>query len=85
MAANVISAEPRAEAIVEAISRALDPSFREEIRGLESPFGDGEVSSRILEAIAAAPPAEELRRKRFLDLPDGPWREGLRLGEGGSG
>lgn len=80
MAENVISTDPEASAIVKGIEQGLDPAFREGLRELKSPFGDGNVSARILEAIAAAPPGEELRRKRFHDLPDGPWRESLDLG-----
>jgi UDP-hydrolysing UDP-N-acetyl-D-glucosamine 2-epimerase len=80
MGENVISAGPETGAIAAAIARALDPGFRERIEGMESPFGDGRVSARILEAIVAAPEAGELRRKPFIDLPDGPWRGALRLG-----
>ena len=83
MGENVISAEPEAKAISAAIARALDPAFRERIREIESPFGDGEVSSKILAAIAAAPDADELRHKEFFDLPEGPWRERLELGGSG--
>jgi hypothetical protein len=80
MAENVISCEAEAGAIAEAIGRALDPGFRERLEGLESPFGDGRVSGRILEAIAAAPEADQLRRKGFHDLPGDGWRSGLELG-----
>jgi UDP-hydrolysing UDP-N-acetyl-D-glucosamine 2-epimerase len=80
MAENVISCEAEAGAIAEAIGRALDPGFRERLEGLESPFGDGRVSGRILETIAAAPEADELRRKGFHDLPGDGWRSGLELG-----
>ena len=78
---NVISSEPEAGAISDAIAKALDPGFRKGLQGMESPFGDGEVSARILEAIAAAPDAPELRRKAFHDVEDsGGWREQLELG-----
>jgi UDP-hydrolysing UDP-N-acetyl-D-glucosamine 2-epimerase len=80
MGENVISSEAEAGAIAAAIERALDPSFRERIREMKSPFGDGEVSTRILAAIVAAPDGDELRHKEFFDLPDGSWREQLGLG-----
>jgi UDP-hydrolysing UDP-N-acetyl-D-glucosamine 2-epimerase len=78
--ANVLSVAARRDALVPALRRALDPGFRASLANMENPYGDGQVSSRILAVLAAAPPASELRRKHFFDLPDGPWRSALPLG-----
>jgi UDP-N-acetylglucosamine 2-epimerase len=77
-AANILGAPPERDAIAAAIARALDPAFRASLAGMESPYGDGRVSERVLAVLAGAP-LGELRAKRFYDLPDGPWREGLDL------
>jgi len=77
-AANILGAPPERDAIAAAIARALDPAFRASLAGMESPYGDGRVSERVLAVLAQAP-LGELRAKRFYDLPDGPWREELDL------
>lgn len=77
---NVLDAPPSRAAVVDALRRALQPAFRESLAGMENPYGDGQVSRRVLEVLAAAPPREDLRRKRFVDLPDSAWRSDLRLG-----
>ena len=77
---NVLSAPPDRAAIARVLRRALDPAFRASLANIENPYGDGQVSSRILDVLASIPCAEQLRSKHFLDLPNGPWREALRLG-----
>jgi UDP-hydrolysing UDP-N-acetyl-D-glucosamine 2-epimerase len=71
--ANVIACEPAD--VGEALRRALDPSFRESLRGMANPYGGGNVSAHVLAALADLPGG--LAGKRFLDLPDGPWRSAL--------
>ncbi|MEA2479173.1 MAG: hypothetical protein QOJ07_1095 [Thermoleophilaceae bacterium] len=76
--ANVIGAPAERGAIAAALRRALDPAFRDGLADMDNPFGEGDTSRIVVEALAAAPLAA-LRDKRFLDLPDGPWRSGLRF------
>lgn len=71
--ANVISVPAEREAVGNALRRALDPAFRRSLEGMSNPYGDGNVSRRVVRVLADAPPAADLRRKRFFDLPDGPW------------
>jgi len=78
--ANVLGAPAERAAVAAALRKALDPGFRASLTDMENPYGDGQVSRRILEVLAAAPSGERLRRKRFFDLPDSSWRSGLRLG-----
>jgi UDP-N-acetylglucosamine 2-epimerase len=73
-AANIRNVPPEREAIAAAIAAALEPAFRASLAGMESPYGDGRVSERVLAVLAEAP-LGELRAKRFFDLPDGPWRD----------
>jgi UDP-hydrolysing UDP-N-acetyl-D-glucosamine 2-epimerase len=77
-AANVIDAEAERRAVASSLRRALDPAFRIGLGELESPFGDGDTSRRIVKVLSALP--NQLRAKRFLDLPEGPWRSTLVLG-----
>jgi UDP-hydrolysing UDP-N-acetyl-D-glucosamine 2-epimerase len=79
---NVIDTEPEAGAVAAALTLALDSDFRASLAGIESPYGSGDTSSRILRVLAEARP-EELRQKRFFDLPNGAWRSSLDLGNGG--
>lgn len=72
--ANVLSVAAESSAVAAGLARALDPAFRASLDGMANPYGDGQVSRRVLAALADAPPAARLREKHFLDLPDAPWR-----------
>ena len=63
-APSVLDAPAEAEAIVAALARALDPAFREGLRGSENPYGDGTASQRIVNVLARVALGEELLRKR---------------------
>ena len=80
MAANVISCPAGRQPIAQALRYALTAEFRASLADLRSPFGDGDVSRRILTALASAGRLPQLRDKRFIDLPDGPWRDTLAFG-----
>jgi UDP-hydrolysing UDP-N-acetyl-D-glucosamine 2-epimerase len=54
-AANVIDVPADRKAIQAAIARALAPAFRRSIRGLESPYGDGGASKRIVRILVRTP------------------------------
>lgn len=47
-AKNILNCEPEKEAIIQQISKALSEHFKEYIKDTQSPYGDGEVSSKIL-------------------------------------
>lgn len=53
MADSVICCEPECSKIISAMSVALTDEFQERARHVESPFGDGNTSDRILNAILA--------------------------------
>jgi UDP-hydrolysing UDP-N-acetyl-D-glucosamine 2-epimerase len=46
-ACNVLDAPAEPAAIVAAIQRALSPEFRESLRGMENPYGDGTAAKTI--------------------------------------
>jgi UDP-hydrolysing UDP-N-acetyl-D-glucosamine 2-epimerase len=63
-AANVIDIPAERRAIRRAIERALTAKFRREISGLESPYGDGQASQIICEALLKTPVGPKLLFKR---------------------
>jgi UDP-hydrolysing UDP-N-acetyl-D-glucosamine 2-epimerase len=67
-AANVIDAAANREAILAAISRARSREFRESLRGMTNPYGDGKASEKILEVLTSAPPGGDLLVKRAMAL-----------------
>ena len=51
------------------IRRALAPGFRESLRGLVNPYGDGHAAPRIAQVLGSVELGPRLIRKRFVDLP----------------
>lgn len=68
-AANIIDAEPDADAILAAVERALAPEFRGSLEGMVNPYGDGHASERIVEVLASVPLGEKLLRKQAAPPP----------------
>jgi UDP-hydrolysing UDP-N-acetyl-D-glucosamine 2-epimerase len=66
-AASVIDCEVKRESIVEAIRRALDPEFRNRLSAVVNPYGDGNVSEKIL-GVLRQYAGRRLIPKAFFDL-----------------
>jgi UDP-hydrolysing UDP-N-acetyl-D-glucosamine 2-epimerase len=66
---NVIDVGYSREAILEAIQRARGAQFRESIRGVPNPYGDGHAAERIASVLLSAHCNERLLIKRFADAP----------------
>lgn len=67
-AANVIDCLPMCDAIVMALQKALDPSFRKQLSATaNNPFGDGHANERIIDVLAQAKLGENLLKKTFYD------------------
>lgn len=66
---NVIDVGFGRDEIVAGIRKALDPKFREGLRGLVNPYGVGHASERILQRLKEIPLDNHLMIKRFRDLP----------------
>jgi len=64
-ARNVLDAEPRADSILEKIAIAQSATFRESLRGMANPYGDGHAAERIVEVLTTAP-LDKLLRKRAM-------------------
>ena len=66
---NCIHAESNPEKIAAAIARALNPSFRKRLKGMENPYRAGSASAKIVEVLLDWPIGASLIQKRFYDLP----------------
>jgi UDP-hydrolysing UDP-N-acetyl-D-glucosamine 2-epimerase len=66
---NVVDAEASRDAIVAAIRKATVPAFREELRGLQNPYGDGHATEHILTFIHDILARQDGPEKNFYDLP----------------
>lgn len=62
--ANVVDADFDVHAIVAAIKRCLDPSFRAGLLGSENPYGDGQSAPRIMDILQATPVNDRLLIKQ---------------------
>lgn len=63
--ANVLDVAPQRQAIAQAIQTALRPEFRAGLQGLNSPYGDGHASERIVRVLADLPARNILLQKQF--------------------
>ena len=64
---NVIDVGVEADAIGQALRRALAPSFRASLIGLENPYGDGKSAARIVEILKEVELGPRLLQKRVVD------------------
>jgi UDP-N-acetylglucosamine 2-epimerase (non-hydrolysing) len=72
---NVIHAEMKADTIMGAIRLAVSPGFRESLRGLANPYGDGKAAPRIVEVLKAVPLDRNLLVKTFYSTGEFSSRE----------
>lgn len=67
-AKNVIDVpECSGGSIIDAVARACSPEFRETLKGLENPYGDGTASNKILHVLKNAL-LSGIMKKHFYDL-----------------
>lgn len=67
---NVLHVEADASQIAAAIERATSPSFRDSLRGMKNPYGEGRAGEAIARRLAQVSLGDELISKRFYDLDD---------------
>jgi UDP-N-acetylglucosamine 2-epimerase (non-hydrolysing)/GDP/UDP-N,N'-diacetylbacillosamine 2-epimerase (hydrolysing) len=63
-AANVIDAAPNEAAILAALNRGRSAEFRDSLRGMVNPYGDGTASQKIVEVLTTVPLGQELLIKK---------------------
>jgi UDP-N-acetylglucosamine 2-epimerase (non-hydrolysing)/GDP/UDP-N,N'-diacetylbacillosamine 2-epimerase (hydrolysing) len=67
-ARNIIDAAPETQAILEAVRIARSSEFRESLRGMTNPYGDGHASRKIVEVLTTVPLGQDLLIKRHAPL-----------------
>ncbi len=73
-ARNVINAAPETDTILQAIEKGLNADFRESLKGMTNPYGDGHASERIAEILCNVTLGDELLIKRAVPLEGSNWR-----------
>jgi len=63
-AANVVDVGPQRDEILTGIETVLAPSFREGLRGMTNPYGDGHAAERIVRVLRTVELGPALARKR---------------------
>jgi UDP-N-acetylglucosamine 2-epimerase (non-hydrolysing)/GDP/UDP-N,N'-diacetylbacillosamine 2-epimerase (hydrolysing) len=67
-AQNIIDAAPETRAILEALRKAQGAEFRDALRGMSNPYGDGNASEKIVEVLTSVPLSQELLQKRHTAM-----------------
>jgi len=65
----------KADTIIGAIRLAVSPGFRESLRGLANPYGDGQAAPRIVEVLKTVPLDRNLLVKTFFSTGEFSSRE----------
>ena len=68
-ARNVVDAPPQVEPLLDAIKRASSSEFRQSLRGMVNPYGEGFASEKIVNVLANVPLSHDLLMKRHSALP----------------
>ncbi len=63
-ARNVIDVVPEAEAFLNGVKKAWSAEFRESLRGMVNPYGDGTAAKKIVEVLTTVPLNQELLIKK---------------------
>lgn len=69
-AASVIDCDPDCASIITAIDKLYSPSFQASLESVESPYGDGGASEKIVDVLKHFD-IDNITKKSFYDLPDG--------------
>jgi UDP-N-acetylglucosamine 2-epimerase (non-hydrolysing)/GDP/UDP-N,N'-diacetylbacillosamine 2-epimerase (hydrolysing) len=59
-ARNVLDATPEAEAIIDAMARAMSSEFRAPLAGMTNPYGDGHAAETIVQVLTTTPLGDPL-------------------------
>jgi UDP-N-acetylglucosamine 2-epimerase (non-hydrolysing)/GDP/UDP-N,N'-diacetylbacillosamine 2-epimerase (hydrolysing) len=64
-APNILDAEPRVASILEKIATARSAAFRESLRDMTNPYGNGHAAERIVRVLTSVPLEGLLRKRAF--------------------
>src|SRR5271165_1599841 len=63
-ALNILDAAPNKTDILAKVATALGQSFRQSLKGMQNPYGDGHASEKIVSVLTSVPLGEELLVKK---------------------
>ncbi|MBN9614549.1 MAG: UDP-N-acetyl-D-glucosamine 2-epimerase, UDP-hydrolysing [Acidobacteriales bacterium 59-55] len=66
-APNILDAEPNAVSILEKIATSRSTAFRDSLRGMTNPYGDGHAAERIVQVLTSVPLEGLLRKRAFSE------------------
>jgi UDP-hydrolysing UDP-N-acetyl-D-glucosamine 2-epimerase len=65
-ASNVLDAAPDVDSIQEALAKARSAAFRDSLKGIANPYGEGVASERIVQVLTTVPLSSDLLMKRHV-------------------
>jgi UDP-hydrolysing UDP-N-acetyl-D-glucosamine 2-epimerase len=68
-APNVLDAAPEVGSILEAVTKARSAAFRDSLKGMTNPYGEGRASEKIVRVLTGVQLSQDLLIKRHLPLP----------------
>jgi UDP-N-acetylglucosamine 2-epimerase (non-hydrolysing)/GDP/UDP-N,N'-diacetylbacillosamine 2-epimerase (hydrolysing) len=68
-AGNVVDAPPEANAIIDAMAKAMSSEFRASLAGMANPYGNGRAAEKIVQVLTTAPLSEEFLVKHAPAVP----------------
>ena len=68
-ARNVLDAGASSRAVLDAVNTARSPEFRDSLRGMVNPYGEGFASETIVRVLTTIPLTQELLMKRHSGMP----------------
>jgi UDP-hydrolysing UDP-N-acetyl-D-glucosamine 2-epimerase len=68
-ARNILDAPPSVAAILEAVRTGRSAAYRDSLRGMTNPYGDGCASQTIVRVLTSVPLGQELLMKRHASIP----------------
>jgi len=68
-AGNIVDAAPEANAIIDAMAKALSSEFRASLAGMANPYGDGQAAEKIVQVLTTAPLSEDFLVKHAPAVP----------------
>ncbi len=68
-ALNVLDAAPEMNSILEAVTKASSTAFRDSLKAMTNPYGEGCASEKIVRVLTSVPLSQDLLMKRHLPLP----------------
>jgi UDP-hydrolysing UDP-N-acetyl-D-glucosamine 2-epimerase len=67
-APNVVDAAPEVGSILAAVTKARSVAFRDSLKGMTNPYGEGCASEKIVRVLTSVPLSQDLLMKRHLPL-----------------